>query len=207
MAVAPSNRHVEHRTEVVCHGGVALSGRNSTSLETAFASACRRVPVIMMLIVCAAFSDGCSQPAASRATGQPRTGPPQRIVSIVPAVTEMLFAIGAGPNVVAVSSFDTWPPEVKGLTKVGALLDPDIEQVIRLRPDLVVVYGTQPETRTKLERAGIAGAPSVSSPAGCVRPYRSASGPALTPCATTLMSTTVTVAVSTNRASDGTSSS
>ena len=161
MAVAPSNRHVEHQTEVVCHGGVALPGRNSTSLETAPASACRRAPVIMMLIACAAFGDGCSQPAAARATGQPRTGPPQRIVSIVPAVTEMLFAIGAGPKVVAVSSFDTWPPEVKGLTKVGALLDPDIEQVIRLRPDLVVVYGTQPETRTKLERAGIATFPYV----------------------------------------------
>ena len=62
---------------------------------------------------------------------------------------------------VAVSSFDTWPPEVASLPKVGALLDPDIEQVIRLRPDLVVVYGTQSEVRTKLERAGIATFPYV----------------------------------------------
>jgi iron complex transport system substrate-binding protein len=82
-------------------------------------------------------------------------------VSIVPAVTEMLFAIGAGPHVVAVSSFDTWPPEVKGLTRVGALLDPDIERILRLRPDLVVVYGSTPEVREKLERAGIATFPYV----------------------------------------------
>jgi iron complex transport system substrate-binding protein len=76
-------------------------------------------------------------------------------VSIVPAVTEMLFAIGAGPQVAAVSSFDTWPPEVASLPKVGALLDPDIERIIRLQPDLVIVYGSESELRTKLGRAGI----------------------------------------------------
>jgi iron complex transport system substrate-binding protein len=86
---------------------------------------------------------------------------PRRIVSVVPAVTEMLFAIGAGPQVVAVSSFDTWPPEVASLPKVGALLDPDFEQILHLRPDLVVVYGAESELRTKLRRAGIATYPYV----------------------------------------------
>jgi iron complex transport system substrate-binding protein len=104
------------------------------------------------VVVLAACAPGAAPPAA----GQRPAGPPTRIVSIVPAVTEMLFAIGAGPNVVAVSSFDSWPPEVKGLTRVGALLDPDIEQILRLRPDLVVVYGTLPEVSAKLDRAGIA---------------------------------------------------
>jgi iron complex transport system substrate-binding protein len=103
----------------------------------------------------------CGPGAAPLAATRPSAGPPQRIVSIVPAVTEMLFAIGAGPNVVAVSSFDNWPPEVKGLTRVGALLDPDIERVLRLRPDFVVVYGSTPEVREKLERAGIATFPYV----------------------------------------------
>jgi iron complex transport system substrate-binding protein len=103
-------------------------------------------------VVLAACAPGAAPPAGER----PSAGPPTRIVSIVPAVTEMLFAIGAGPNVVAVSSFDSWPPEVKGLTRVGALLDPDIEQILRLRPDLVVVYGTLPEVSAKLDRAGIA---------------------------------------------------
>ncbi|HEX7486421.1 MAG TPA: helical backbone metal receptor [Vicinamibacterales bacterium] len=110
----------------------------------------------MMCLACAAILSACSQPAASRADTEARAGgPPQRIVSIVPAVTEMLFVIGAGPKVIAVGSFDNWPPEVKSLTRVGALLDPDIEQILRLRPDLVIVYGTQVEVRTKLERAGI----------------------------------------------------
>ena len=78
---------------------------------------------------------------------------PRRIVSLVPAITEMLFAIGAGPQVVAVSSYDEFPADVKSLPKVGALLDPDTERILTLRPDLVVVYGSQSELETQLERA------------------------------------------------------
>lgn len=81
--------------------------------------------------------------------------PPARIVSIVPAVTEMLFGIGAGDLVVGVSSFDRHPPEVREVTRVGGLVDPDIERVLGLRPDLVVVYATQEELRGQLARAGI----------------------------------------------------
>jgi iron complex transport system substrate-binding protein len=76
-------------------------------------------------------------------------------VSLVPALTEMLFAIGAGPQVIAVSSYDEFPPEVNKLPKVGALLDPDIERILALRPDLVVVYGSQSDLNTQLQRAGI----------------------------------------------------
>jgi iron complex transport system substrate-binding protein len=105
----------------------------------------------------AALAGACGRPAASTADAGLRTGAPvRRVVSVVPAVTEMLFAIGAGPQVVAVSSYDNWPPEVRSLTRVGALLDPDIERILRLRPDLMVVYGSQLELRAKLDRAGIA---------------------------------------------------
>jgi iron complex transport system substrate-binding protein len=86
------------------------------------------------------------------AAAQPR---PARIVSLIPAVTEMLFAIGAGPQVVAVSSFDDYPPEVRRLERVGALLDPDLERILALRPDLVAVYATQTDLRRQLERAGV----------------------------------------------------
>ena len=80
---------------------------------------------------------------------------PSRIISLIPAVTEMLFAIGAGPQVIAVSSFDAFPPEATKLPRVGALIDPDLERILSLRPDLVVVYGTQDELRRQLDRAGI----------------------------------------------------
>jgi iron complex transport system substrate-binding protein len=79
----------------------------------------------------------------------------QRIVSIAPAVTEMLFAIDAGAQVVGVSSFDRFPPEVLPLPKVGALIDPDTERILSLRPDLVVFYGSQTEELARFEAAGI----------------------------------------------------
>ena len=76
-------------------------------------------------------------------------------MSLVPALTEMLFAVGAGPQVVAVSSYDDFPPEVKALPKVGALLDPDVERILSLRPDLVITYGSQTDLETQFGRAGI----------------------------------------------------
>ena len=82
-------------------------------------------------------------------------GEAHRIVSIVPATTEMLFAMGAGDRVVAVGSYDRFPADVDKLPRVGALLDPDVERIIAMRPDLVVLYGTQTELRTQLERATI----------------------------------------------------
>jgi iron complex transport system substrate-binding protein len=85
----------------------------------------------------------------------PVQAPPQRIISLVPAVTEMLFAIGAGPRVVGVSSFDKYPPEAATRTRVGALVDPDLERILSLRPDLVIVYATQDELRAQLGRAAI----------------------------------------------------
>jgi iron complex transport system substrate-binding protein len=89
-----------------------------------------------------------------RAQRGPQASTPKRIVSLVPAITEMLYAIGAGPQVIAVSSYDEFPPEVKALPKVGALLDPDTERILALRPDLVIVYGSQSDLQTQLERAG-----------------------------------------------------
>jgi iron complex transport system substrate-binding protein len=80
---------------------------------------------------------------------------PTRIVSVVPAVTEMLFAIGAGPQVVGVGSYDHFPAEADKLPKVGALLDPDFEKILSLRPDLVVVYDSQTDFIARLERASI----------------------------------------------------
>jgi iron complex transport system substrate-binding protein len=89
---------------------------------------------------------------------------PKRIVSLVPAVTEMLFALGAGPRVVAVSSFDHFPAEVETLPRVGALLDPDVERILSLRPDLVVVFRSQTDVLAQIGRAQIP--PFVYSHAG-----------------------------------------
>jgi iron complex transport system substrate-binding protein len=91
---------------------------------------------------------------AALAAVQP-SATPTRIISLIPAVTETLFAIGAGPQVVAVGSFDRYPPEVEKLQRVGALIDPDVERILSLRPDLVAIYGSQADLRVQLERARI----------------------------------------------------
>ena len=91
-------------------------------------------------------------PAAQRT---PPAAVPQRIVSLVPATTEMLFAMGAGSRVVGVGTYDRFPPDVNRLPRLGGLLDPNIEQLIALRPELVIVYDTQADLRRQLERAGI----------------------------------------------------
>ena len=108
--------------------------------------ACRVTAVVLAI---ALLSSVGVSPLASAAAGPPR------IVSLVPSATEMLFAIGAGPQVVGVSSYDTYPPETAKLPKLGALLDPDVERILSLRPDLAVVYATQTDLERQLRRAGI----------------------------------------------------
>ena len=96
-------------------------------------------------------------PVAEQTSAPPQQGvpAPERIVSLVPALTEILFAIGAGSQVVGVSSFDTFPPEVQALPRVGALLDPDTERVLSLRPDLIITYASQDDAERRFSRAGI----------------------------------------------------
>jgi iron complex transport system substrate-binding protein len=92
---------------------------------------------------------------AAPAGGQEPSRAPGRIVSLVPAVTEMLFALEVGDRVVGVSSFDRFPPEVARIPKVGALLDPDVERILGLRPNLVVIYRSQTDLAAQLTRAAV----------------------------------------------------
>jgi len=81
--------------------------------------------------------------------------PPHRVISLIPAVTEMIFAIGDGSKLVGVSAYDRYPPDVRKIERVGGLLDPNVEQILSLRPDLVIVYNTQQELKQRLERTHI----------------------------------------------------
>jgi iron complex transport system substrate-binding protein len=93
--------------------------------------------------------------AAAATIAAQKSSRPSRIISLIPAMTEMLFAMGAGDQVVAVSSFDKYPPQVQHLARVGALLDPDVEKILSLKPDLVLLYGSQVDLDAQLARAGI----------------------------------------------------
>lgn len=106
-------------------------------------------PVVAALAVWAVVS---ATPSALRVQDDTDV---RRIVSIVPAVTEMLFAMGAGSRVIGVSSFVRHPPAVERLARVGGLVDPDVERILALHPDLVVVYDTQTDLREQLDRASV----------------------------------------------------
>ena len=69
---------------------------------------------------------------------------PRRIVSMAPNVTEILFALGLGERVVGVTRFCDWPPETKDIPKVGGLVDPNVEVIRSLDPDLVIAFRGNP---------------------------------------------------------------
>ncbi|BDR08621.1 helical backbone metal receptor [Comamonas thiooxydans] len=65
--------------------------------------------------------------------------PPQRIVSLLPSLTESLCALGGCERLVGVDRYSNWPAHVKTLPVVGGGLDPNIESIVALKPDLVLV--------------------------------------------------------------------
>jgi iron complex transport system substrate-binding protein len=68
----------------------------------------------------------------------PADSPPRRVVSSVPALTEMLFAVGAGHQVIGVTQFCRYPAEAARCEKVGGYADLSFERLLSLKPDLVV---------------------------------------------------------------------
>lgn len=67
------------------------------------------------------------------------TAQPQRIVSTAPSITELLFALSLGDRVVGVTRFCRYPPEAQKKTIIGDYINPNIEVIASLKPDLVIV--------------------------------------------------------------------
>ncbi len=65
-------------------------------------------------------------------------GPPQRIVSVAPNVTEILFALGLEDRLVGVSTYCQYPPEALKKEKIGGYMNPSLEKIVALHPDLVI---------------------------------------------------------------------
>ena len=81
---------------------------------------------------------------------------PQRIVSVSPTVTEILYGIGAFDRVVAVTEYCLYPPEAQKLPKVGGWSTPGVEKVASFHPDLVVFSDAQaPFLQNPLQQLGI----------------------------------------------------
>jgi iron complex transport system substrate-binding protein len=84
-------------------------------------------------------------------------GPPARIVSLVPSVTETAFALGGEARLAGVSDFCDWPPAARAKPRVGGMINPSLEAIVALKPDLVVGTdeGNREETFVQLRRLNI----------------------------------------------------
>jgi iron complex transport system substrate-binding protein len=83
-------------------------------------------------------------------------GTPQRIISLAPSNTEILFALGLGEKVVGVTDWCDYPPEAQQKEKVGSYDTPDIEKIVALNPDLILVaYGTTMDVINSLIELGL----------------------------------------------------
>jgi len=65
--------------------------------------------------------------------------PPQRIISLAPNITEILYAIGADQQLVGVTDYCLYPPQAKSKTKIGGFINPNIEKIVSLKPDVVIM--------------------------------------------------------------------
>jgi ABC-type Fe3+-hydroxamate transport system substrate-binding protein len=87
--------------------------------------------------------------------------PPRRIVSLNPATTELLFALGAGDRVVGRTQYDLWPDSARLVPSVGAGMQPNLEAVLGRKPDLVVMYASGSD-RGAADRLTAAGVPTAA---------------------------------------------
>ena len=110
--------------------------------------------MIFLIVALVAIGAGCDR---ARLTA-PAAGGKQRIVSLAPSVTETLFALGAGADVVGVSQYCDYPEAVRKLPRVGSFITPNIEAIAALRPTLVIGLATASDLREihALKAMGIA---------------------------------------------------
>src|SRR5262249_58614638 len=85
--------------------------------------------------------------------------PPQRIISLVPSVTELIFALGGQDRLVGVTDFCDWPAAAKRKPSVGGVISPSLRTIVTPRPGLVIATdsGNRQGTFAPLDRPGVPG--------------------------------------------------
>jgi len=80
--------------------------------------------------------------------------PARRIVSTAPSITEVLYALGLGPQVAGVTQYCRYPADARSKPKIGSFLEPDFERILSLSPDLVLVIKNPVQVAQKLRSMG-----------------------------------------------------
>ena len=106
--------------------------------------------ILALIVISAAFSSVQAKPIVQDLKddlGRPFPLPertPERIVSMAPNITEILFALGLGDRVAGVTRFCDYPPEARSIRRIGGLVDPNIEIIQSLDPGLVIAFRGNP---------------------------------------------------------------
>lgn len=113
-------------------------------------------PLFLFLIIFVVAIIGVnSQSTSKQSSDQASNQAPQRIISLSPSITETLFALDLGKHVIAVTDYCDFPPEVNKLPKVGGFINPNLETIIALQPDLVILLGNQQRVVEQLQQLNI----------------------------------------------------
>lgn len=113
---------------------------------------CWRALAVPTVLLSLAGATGACTPGA---TASPPVATAQRIVSLAPSATEVLFEAGCGRRVVGVTSYCRYPAQATTLPKVGGYLTPSYEALVALRPDLVVILPEHVDARRYLTTLGL----------------------------------------------------
>lgn len=112
----------------------------------------RRLPLLLALLLAAL--GGCRQEARPP---EPKAaaGSCQRVFALTPSLIETLFALGLGDRVAGVGDYSTWPPEAEKKPRLGGLFNPNLEQIVALKPDLAVLIPSERDLAARLTPLGV----------------------------------------------------
>jgi len=109
-------------------------------------------PLILFLIIFLLALLGLN---ATTSLDNSSTIKPQRIITLAPNITEIAFALDLDEEIIAVTKYCDYPNKVSSLPKVGGFIDPNIEAIVALNPDLVILVASQQQTITQLHQLNI----------------------------------------------------
>ncbi|GHV56860.1 ABC transporter substrate-binding protein [Synergistales bacterium] len=108
----------------------------------------KRISVILSLLIFV-ITAGLFAPRLAAANA------PARIVSLAPAATEILYDLGLGDKVVAVTKYCSWPPEAKSKQMPAEMLHVNMESIVAMKPDLVVISNMNEHLKPRIEALGL----------------------------------------------------
>lgn len=141
---------------------------NKPSDPLPFALSIRLVGLFVSSLLVAAVACGVDRDASNPSvvddlgTEVTLSAPAERVVSLSPPITELLFAVGAGDRLVGRTQWDVYPPEAERVPSVGEGLPPNVEVVVATRPDLVLFYAS-PSNASAIDQLHSVGIPTFST--------------------------------------------